>query len=56
MKLRVAQAIPGQSIKRGRRDRTAERAACSEANVIRQDEQDVWRAVRRFDLLGKVKR
>src|ERR1700693_3865747 len=55
MKLRVTQALPRQPIHARRWDRTAERAACSEANVIRQDEQDVWRAVGRFDLLGKVK-
>src|SRR4030095_14827809 len=49
MKLRVAQTRPRDTIQRGCRNDTAERARNTVALVVRHDEQDVGRAFWRHD-------
>src|SRR5262249_7281101 len=49
-----AQAAVGDALETGRRHRAAEGAAGAEANVIGQDQQDVWRPFGRLDTLREV--
>src|SRR5262245_52434713 len=54
VELVVAQAAAGDAVESGRLDRAAEGAAGAEADVVGEDQEDVGRALGRFDTLGEI--
>ena len=47
--VRVTQAVVRNAIERGRGDNSAKRARHTESRVVGHDQQNVWRALRRYD-------
>ena len=56
VELRITQAVLGQPVERLRGDRTAKRARCGEAHVIRQDDEHVGSVLGRRDFAREIGR